>query len=49
MAIKVSGAKKKKKRKKGLAARARGAVKKLAKRVRRGKAGKKKAGTSTSG
>lgn len=47
MAIKVAGAKKKPK-KKGLLRRAGKAVKKLARRVRRGKAGKK-AGTSGGG
>lgn len=47
MAIKVAGAKKKKK-KRGLIQRAGKAVKKLVKRAR-GKAAKKKAGTSTSG
>lgn len=48
MAIKVSGAKKKKKKKKGILKRVGSAVKKIAKKAR-GKAGKKKAGTSTSG
>lgn len=47
MAIKVAGAKKKRK-KKGLLRRAGKAVKKFAKKLRRGKAGKK-AGTSGGG
>jgi hypothetical protein len=48
MAIKVAGAKPKKRKKKGLLRRAGKAIKKLAGRARRGKAGKK-AGTSGGG
>lgn len=47
MAIKVAGAKPKKRKKKGLLRRVGKAVKKLAGRARRGKAGKKKAGRSS--